>query len=46
MSHSIGNLDTVRGPRIAKTCFWAYADSEGPDQPAPLHSLFRAFTVR
>ena len=25
---------------------WAYADSEGPDQPAHSRSLIRAFTVR
>ena len=34
------------GPRHAKTCLWVYADSEGPDQPAHLRSLIRAFTVR
>ena len=30
----------------AKTCLRAYADSEGPDQPAHSHSLIRAFVVR
>ena len=28
-----------------KMCLWAYADSEGPDQPAHSCSLIRAFTV-
>ena len=30
----------------AKLCLGAYADSEGPDQPAHSRSLIRAFTVR
>ena len=29
----------------AKTCHWAYVDSQGPDQPAHLCSLIRSFTV-
>ena len=33
-------------PRYAKTCPRAYAESEGPDQPAHPRSLIRAFTVR
>ena len=32
-------------PRPAKTCLWAYADSEGPYQPVQPRSLIRAFTV-
>ena len=32
--------------RHAKTCFRAYADSEGPDQPAHSRCLIRTFTVR
>ena len=33
------------GPRHSKTCFWEYADCEGPDQPLQgLHSpLTEAF---
>ena len=27
-------------------CLWAYANSEGPDQPAHTRSLIRAFTAR
>ena len=34
------------GPRHAKTCLQAYADSEDPDQPAHARSLIRIFTVR
>ena len=26
----------IFGPHHAKMCLWAYADSEGPDQPAHL----------
>ena len=37
---------TTIGPRHAKTCPRAYADIEGPDQPAHLRSLIRAFAVR
>ena len=33
-------------PRHAKMYFLAYADSEGPDQPAHLRSLLRTFAVR
>ena len=33
-------------PRYAKTCLQVYADTEGLDKPAHLHSLIRAFTVR
>ena len=33
-------------PRLAKTCLRAYADNEGPDQPAHPRSLIRAFTIR
>ena len=33
-------------PRHAKKCLWAYADSEGPDQPAHVRSLIRVFPVR
>ena len=33
------------GPRHAKVCLLAYADSENPDQPARLRSPIRAFTV-
>ena len=39
------------GPRHVKTCFRAYANSEGPDQPAHPHSLthprsvIRAFVI-
>ena len=29
----------------AKKCRWAYADSEGPDQPEHSYSLIRAFIV-
>ena len=32
--------------RLAKMCILAYADSEGPDQPAHPRSLIRAFPVR
>ena len=28
-----------------KTCLWAYADNEGPDQPAYQHSPIRAFAA-
>ena len=35
----------VYGPQHVKTCLWAYADSEGPDQPAHSRSLIRTFTV-
>ena len=34
------------GNAIQKNCLQAYADSESPNQPAHLHSLIRAFTVR
>ena len=34
------------GPRHAKKCLRAYADSEGPDKTARMRSLIRAFTVR
>ena len=34
------------GPRNAKTCLRAYADREGPDQPAHLRSEIRTFTIR
>ena len=34
------------GPRHEKTCLRAYADSEGPDQPAHPRNLIRASTVR
>ena len=37
---------SYHGPRLAKTCLRAYADSEGRDQPAHLRSLIPAFTVR
>ena len=37
---------TLSGPCYAKTCLWAYADSEGPDQPAHPRSLIRTFAVR
>ena len=37
---------TEFGPPSAKTCLRAYADSEGPDQPAHPRSLIRAFAVR
>ena len=30
----------------AKAFLWAYADSEGPDQPAHQCSLIKAFAVR
>ena len=30
---------------LCKTCLQEYADSDGPDQPAHLHSMIRAFTV-
>ena len=33
------------GPRHAKTCLRAYADSEGPDQTAHPRSMLRAFAV-
>ena len=33
------------GPSEAKTCFRAYADSKGPDQPAYSRSLIRAIDV-
>ena len=33
-------------PHHTKPCLQAYADSDGPDQPAHPHSLIRAFTVR
>ena len=33
-------------PHTAKTCLRAYADSEGPDQPAHLRNLIRTFAVR
>ena len=33
------------GQRHMKMCLWAYVDSKGPDQPANLCSLIRAFTV-
>ena len=35
----------IYGPHHAKMCLWAYADSEGPDQPAHLRRLIRAFAV-
>ena len=31
--------EQLRGPRHAKTCLRAYADSKGPDQPAHPRSL-------
>ena len=34
----------TNGPRNAKTCLQANADSEGPDQPA--RSLVMVFTIR
>ena len=34
------------GPHHAQTCLCAYADSEGPDQPAHPRSLIWTFTVR
>ena len=34
------------GPHHTKPCLWAYADSEGPEQPAHPQSLVRTFTVR
>ena len=36
----------IHGPRHAKTCLRAYADSEGPDNPSHPHGLIRAFAVR
>ena len=34
------------GPCQAKTCIRAYADSEGPDQPAHPRSLIRVSAIR
>ena len=42
----LNSLNISYGPRHAKTCLSAYADSEGPDQPAHPHILIRAFAVR
>ena len=39
-------LPTIHGPCHAKTCLWAYADSEVQDLPAHPRSLIRAFIVR
>ena len=36
----------LQGPRIAKTCLRAYADSEFQDQPAHPRCLIRTFTAR
>ena len=33
------------GPHHGKTCLWAYMDREGPDQPAHMRRLIRAFAV-
>ena len=38
-------LKKTFGQHLAKTCFWAYADNEGPDQPARPYSLMSAFNV-
>ena len=45
-STSCRKLTLIHGPRHAKACLRAYANSEGPDQPAHPHSLIRAFAVR
>ena len=34
------------GPRCEKTCLWRFANNKGPDQPAHLGSLIRAFVIR
>ena len=36
---------SIFGPRCGKICLWAYADSQGPDQPVHTCSLIRAVTV-
>ena len=38
--------EVLNRPRRAKTCLWAFADSEGPDQTVQMHSLIRVFPVR
>ena len=40
------DLMTSFEPRHAKTSLLAYADNEGPDQPAHPLSLIRTFAVR
>ena len=40
------DIRSLNEPRPAKTCSRAYADCEGPDQPAHARSLIRVFTFR
>ena len=40
------NMIIYRSHAVRKGAFWAYADSEGPDQTARLRSLIWAFAAR
>ena len=42
----LGLIKPILGPCHTKTCLPAYANSQGPDQPAHLRSLIKAFIVR
>ena len=46
LCQSLSLYNLTNEPRHTKTCLWAYADSEGPDQPALPHILIMAFAVR